>query len=215
MIAVALAIVLAVAGVVPQADDVFAFLVTAILSLSLLMLLTTSTLRRSFTQWAWSIAGALYVGWMLGHWGRLYVVQSGRELVVFGMFVTFFYDTFAYFVGRAIGRHKLAPRLSAKKTWEGAVGGLVMAVVGGLLIWLTFFKLGSGFPLSLSFTVLVSVLIAVAAQTGDLVESALKRSAGAKDSGGILPGHGGMLDRFDSLLFTGPTLYYLVVAGLA
>jgi phosphatidate cytidylyltransferase len=211
VVAVALAVVLAAAGVVPQSDVISALLVTVLLSLSLLMLLAASALRRSFTQWAWSIAGALYVGWMLGHWGRLYVLPSGRDLVVFGMFVTFFYDTFAYFVGRAIGRHKLAPRLSAKKTWEGAVGGLVMAIVGGLLIRFAYLRLCGGFPLPLSFVVPASVLIAVAAQTGDLVESALKRSAGAKDSGGILPGHGGMLDRFDSLLFTGPMLYYLVV----
>lgn len=210
VVAVLFAVVLVAARVTPQAVAVAPLVATMLLVLSLLLLLSVSGLRRTFMQWSWTMAGALYVGWLLGHWAGLYALPSGRDLVVFGMFTTFFYDTFAYFTGRAIGRHKLAPGLSAGKTWEGAAGGLVMAIAGSLLIRAAFLKWGGGFPLSAVFVVVAAVLISLAAQVGDLVESALKRSAGAKDAGGILPGHGGMLDRFDSILFTGPMLYYMI-----
>ncbi len=211
LIAIAFSVVLASSRVIPQETPIAPVLVTGLLVVSLLVLVVTPAGRHTFTQWSWTIAGALYVGWLLGHWGGLYVLPSGQGLVVFGMFTTFFYDTFAYFTGRAIGRHKLAPHLSAGKTWEGAIGGLVMAVVGGVLIRYVLLSAGGMFPLSVLLTVMASVLVAIAAQLGDLVESALKRSAGAKDAGVILPGHGGMLDRFDSLLFVGPMLYYLVL----
>ncbi len=213
--AAAFSVLLAVARVVPNAVDIVTLLVSAVVILSLLMLLDTSPNRRTFAQWSWAIAGALYVGWLLGHWGGLYVLPAGRNLVIFGMLTTFSYDTFAFFTGRAIGRHKLAPRLSAGKTWEGAVGGLVMTVALSLAIRWVLLTSGGGFPLSSSTTMAVAVLVGFAAQLGDLVESALKRTAGAKDAGAILPGHGGMLDRFDSLLFTGPLLYYLAVWVIA
>ena len=211
LIAVAFSVLLVSQRVMPQATALVPLLATVLLVLSLLMLVVTAGRHRTFIQWSWTIAGALYVGWMLGHWAGLYMLPAGRDLVAFGMFTTFFYDTFAYFVGRSVGRHKLAPRLSAGKTWEGALGGLVMAVVGGLLTRMVLLWFGSAFPLTIPLTVLAAVLIAIAAQMGDLAESALKRSAGAKDAGGILPGHGGMLDRFDSILFAGPMLYYLVL----
>jgi phosphatidate cytidylyltransferase len=210
-IAVALSVLLATLRILPQETTIGPLLATGLLMLSLLMIVVTPGLRRTFVQWSWTIAGAVYVGWLLGHWAGLYVMPAGLALVVFGIFTTFFYDTFAYFTGRAFGRHKLAPRLSAGKTWEGAVGGLLMAFVGGLLIRWGVRTLVGAFPLSIPWTLVAAGLVAVAAQMGDLVESALKRSAGAKDAGGILPGHGGMLDRFDSLLFVGPVLYYLVL----
>ena len=148
---------------------------------------------------------------LLGHWGGLYLLSGGVALTFFGVFTTFFYDTFAFFTGRALGRHKVAPSLSAGKTWEGVCGGLAMAVVGGLLIRVVFLRVSGAFPFSVPVTVLGALCVAVAAQLGDLVESALKRSVGVKDAGGILPGHGGMLDRFDSLLFVGPVLYYFAL----
>src|SRR5258705_13461195 len=112
-------------------------------------------------------------------------------------------DTLAFFVGHALGRRKLAPRISPGKTIEGALGGLIGGVSGALLVrWL-------GLPgLPLAHAPLLGALVAGFGICGDLVESLLKRWAGGKDSGALLPGHGGMLDRIDSLLFGAPVLYY-------
>lgn len=208
VVALAWAVLLASMRVLPLTAATQSVVVTVPVLVSLILLLRASGQRRTFGQWSWAMGGALYVGWLLGLWGGLYVLPAGRNLVLFGMLTTFFYDTFAFFVGRALGRHKLALHLSAGKTWEGAAGGVVMALVGSLLIRAALIRFAGAFPFSVVATLVAAVFIAIAAQTGDLVESALKRSAGVKDAGGILPGHGGMLDRFDSLLFTGPMLYY-------
>ncbi|AQS59353.1 phosphatidate cytidylyltransferase [Desulforamulus ferrireducens] len=131
-------------------------------------------------------------------------LENGFVWLLLLLTATWASDTFAYFVGRAFGKHKLAPLLSPKKTVEGAIGG----VLGAALTALVFVQLVPGLPLWP--VVLLGALIGLAALLGDLVESALKRQAGVKDSGNIIPGHGGMLDRFDSLLFTAPLVYYLV-----
>lgn len=211
MSAVALSVALALCRMLPLSTAQATLLVTGPLLASLLTLLGYSKDGRTFARWSWTVAGALYVGWLLGHWGATYALPDGRDLVLFGIFTTFFYDTFAYFTGRAFGRHKLAPHLSSGKTWEGVAGGFAMAVIGGLLVRLVLTRASGGFAFSMPATAAVSVCLALAAQTGDLVESAVKRSAGVKDAGRTLPGHGGMLDRFDSLLFVGPVLYYLAL----
>lgn len=113
-------------------------------------------------------------------------------------------DTFAYFVGKSFGKHKLAPRLSPKKTVEGALGGIAGAALVGFVSTLVFSGLNTW------AVMLLGAFIGIASLLGDLVESALKRQAKVKDSGRIIPGHGGVLDRFDSLLFTGPLVYYVV-----
>jgi phosphatidate cytidylyltransferase len=124
-------------------------------------------------------------------------------------------DTAALYVGRAWGRHKLAPRLSPNKTWEGALGSVAgsLLVTGGLLelahvlatqwnsVWLSY-------PEEIWYWLVLAVVVNVAAQVGDLAESALKRSVGVKDSGTLLPGHGGVLDRVDALLLAAPVLWY-------
>ncbi|MDQ5851749.1 MAG: phosphatidate cytidylyltransferase, partial [Chloroflexota bacterium] len=114
-------------------------------------------------------------------------------------------DTAAYFVGRAWGRRRMAPSISPNKSWEGAAGGLAGAVVAGALLVPLL-----GLPISAAMGMLLGGVGGVAGQAGDLAESLLKRQAGIKDSGHLIPGHGGLLDRADSLLFTVPTLYYLV-----
>ena len=150
--------------------------------------------------------GVLYVVFLGGH---LVAVRTGFPPVLSTHLLSFFFlvlmgsDIGAYYVGRAFGKHKLAPSVSPGKTWEGAIGGLVAALGMATLAHFWFFPelpLKWGLPLALVMTVL-GIL-------GDLTESALKRGAGTKDAAKILPGHGGMLDRLDSLLFNAPLLYY-------
>lgn len=157
-----------------------------------------------------AVMGAISVGWLLSHLILLRQLPSGMEAVLITFFITWATDTGAYFVGRAIGRRPLAPRLSPKKTVEGTIGGLVSsALVGGYFGSLWFPHIGLGLWLIASF-----VLSAIG-QMGDLAESALKRVTGEKDSGTLIPGHGGVLDRFDSVLWTAPAIYYffLVLRG--
>lgn len=145
---------------------------------------------------------SLYVG-MGFHY---FVVARFNSLVVllFALFIVWSTDIGAYMIGRKLGRHKLAPKVSPNKTIEGAVGGIVCAVVVTLLyMW----KFGDYFPYSPVVMVILAIFFSIAGQLGDLVESAYKRYFGVKDSGKILPGHGGILDRFDSLLFVFPVMY--------
>ena len=113
-------------------------------------------------------------------------------------------DTGAYFIGRAFGKHKLWPHISPKKTIEGSIGGIVIAVIIAVI-----FKYITQFKGSLFLVIVVTILMSIVAQIGDLVESAIKRYYGVKDSGNILPGHGGILDRFDSLIFMLPILHLI------
>ncbi|MCF6287172.1 MAG: phosphatidate cytidylyltransferase [Candidatus Hydrogenedentes bacterium] len=168
----------------------------------------------SLTALSVTLWGLFYVGWMPAHFVMLhgYGKGLGAGLVTFLIVIIALSDTGAYFVGRAIGRHKLAPTISPKKTWEGAVGGVVVALIGAVVAWYIDERVAAA-PLpgwELWHYALTGVLLAIAGQIGDLVESMMKRDAGVKDSGNILPGHGGILDRCDGYLFAGPMLYYLL-----
>ena len=122
------------------------------------------------------------------------------------VFATFIADTAAYFVGRAVGRIKLAPHISPGKTVEGTVAGLLVGALGVVLLnWVL------GIRIDALELAPLAVLLPVAAIIGDLAESVVKRSVGVKDAGGLLPGHGGFLDRFDALLFTNVLVYYYVI----
>jgi phosphatidate cytidylyltransferase len=112
-------------------------------------------------------------------------------------------DAGAYYTGRALGKHKLAPSISPGKTWEGVVGGILAALAMGALAHFWFFR-----ELPLKFILPLAAVMTVLGIFGDLAESALKRGAGAKDAAKLLPGHGGLLDRLDSLLFNAPLIYY-------
>jgi phosphatidate cytidylyltransferase len=165
-----------------------------------------------------------YIALPLGMLVQLRQQWAGGFYLLYLLLVVWAGDIFAYFIGRSMGRHRMAPRISPKKTWEGAAASLVASVVLG---WLLFHN---ALPLSEALlraglierkdglfgleqpamgpVIVLTVILNVAAQLGDLVESLLKRGAGVKDSGAILPGHGGMLDRIDALLFAAPVLWY-------
>lgn len=161
-----------------------------------------------------TLAGVLYVGWLLSHGVYLRHLEGpgGEDLGLFAVFfvlaTTFLNDTGAYFAGRAYGRHKVAPSISPKKSWEGLIGGIATAgLAGGATGFVTesFFM---DVPYSEVALVVLGMLLGLVGFFGDLVESLLKRDADVKDSGSLLPGHGGMLDRIDGLLFTLPFAYY-------
>jgi phosphatidate cytidylyltransferase len=149
------------------------------------------------------LLGVLYVGFFIPHVALLREQPDGWRWVLLTVYTAMGSDSGAYFAGRAWGRHKLLPAVSPSKTVEGAVGGLAGAVVVALCCRVVFVPL-----LGLRETVGIALAIGVLAALGDLCESALKRAFGAKDSGWIIPGHGGILDRLDSLLFPFVFAYY-------
>jgi phosphatidate cytidylyltransferase len=165
-----------------------------------------------------SIFCLLYIGFTLIALPSLREESNGSSLVVFLLFAVWAGDIAALYVGRAWGRHKMAPTLSPNKTWEGALGSVVgsLLVTGGLLGLAHLFaaqwdKVWLSYPEDLNYWLTLAFVVNGAAQVGDLVESALKRSAGVKDSGSLLPGHGGVLDRIDALLIAAPVLWYALV----
>lgn len=152
-------------------------------------------------------AGALLLlvpAWSLAHASLYLASERGRSLLMFLLVVIWACDSAAYYVGSTLGRRKLAPAVSPNKTVEGFAAGLVSAVPVAVI-----FNLLAPGTLNLGTAIITALGIALFGQAGDLVESAVKRDAGVKDSGGLIPGHGGVLDRADSLLFTVPLFYYL------
>jgi len=178
--------------------------------LSFIWLLARRQKEGAFAGWAWTMAGILYIGWLLSYLVSLRGLEDGRNWIFLALFTTFASDTAAFFIGRALGRHPLAPNISPGKTWEGAVGGVLGAVLVSL-----FFVLPT--PLSLNpylnwgQAILLGLLVSVFGQIGDLTESLLKRNVGVKDSGTLIPGHGGVLDRVDSIVFAGVVVYYFAL----
>ncbi len=178
------------------------FLVALIAALTS-RLVATSELKRSLVDSSVMVFGVLYVSLTLGHLLLTRTLPGGEYLIFFLVLVTWAGDTGAYYAGVTLGRHKLAPVVSPNKTIEGLLGGLVLAVVVAFIAQRWFLP---------TFTILdcvaTGLLLTGVGVLGDLSESAMKRSAGVKDSGAVIPAHGGMLDRLDNLLFTAPTFYY-------
>ncbi len=168
-------------------------------------LLSRSPLEQSLRDGAITLFGVLYLGLTLGTLSMTRLLPLGEWLIFFLLLVTWASDTGAYLVGTLCGRHRLAPTISPKKTVEGLVGGLIAAIIAGYAARWWFLPDLSGLD-----CLILATLLTITGLWGDLTESAMKRSVGRKDSGGILPGHGGMLDRLDSLLFTAPVFYYYV-----
>lgn len=147
--------------------------------------------------------GLLYLPLLLGYLALLYDLPNGREWVFLVLFIIMLGDSAAYFVGINLGRHKLYPAVSPNKSIEGAVGGLFGSLFGALLFKFWFFPALSG-----GDCLLLGLGLGALGQLGDLFESLLKRSFGVKDSGTLIPGHGGILDRLDSLIFAFAPAYY-------
>ena len=189
-----------------------ALILTSAVVFSLVLLIVRPPVEGAAINWAWTLAGIILIGWMLSHFIPLRGLEAGglnvgRDWVLFALFATFAADTAAFFTGKALGRHALAAAISPGKTVEGAVGGFLGAIAGA-------FILAAILPtLTIPYwhIAILGALIGIFAQLGDLAESVLKRSTGVKDSSNLIPGHGGLLDRLDSILFTVVVVYYYVI----
>jgi len=173
------------------------------LALAFLWALRQGRPPEALSLWLPLVAALAYLGLLGTHLVLLRRLPDGRDLTLLAVFGAFATDTAAYMVGRALGRRRLAPHLSPGKTWEGTLGGLLLGSLGVVLInWAT------GLRLPPAEVAALAPLLALSAILGDLCESFLKRGASVKDASAAIPGHGGFLDRLDSVLFTVPLVYY-------
>jgi phosphatidate cytidylyltransferase len=155
----------------------------------------------------WALAGPIYLGVLFGAIALLFRQEHGGSWVMLALVCGFFSDTAGYFVGRKFGKRKLAPLVSPKKTIEGAIGGVCGGLFGGLLAHVWFLR-----ELTFAHAMFVSLIATIAGQLGDLCESLLKRGVNVKDSGTLLPGHGGVLDRSDAMLFSAAVIWAYLAA---
>jgi len=210
-VAASAGIVFAFSLPLPLATVVAVLVAVAVLvpSLSILTRETPEAMLDAVTTTFFTV---LFVGLPLAFVVALRAIpgEDGPDLLLLAMLCVTLSDTGAYYVGSAFGRHRMAPVISPKKSWEGAAGGVAGSVAGALIAHAWFFK-----RLPLSHALVLGVVLCAAGIMGDLAESLLKRAGGVKDSSALLPGHGGVLDRVDSLLVAAPVLYYYWVVLLA
>lgn len=155
-----------------------------------------------------NLGGVIYLGWLGSYMVSLRDLPGGLVWILLVLPAAWFADAAAYLVGTRIGRHKLAPHISPKKSWEGYVGGVVLGTLGTVLlavVWNSFNPL-----VGLNQAFIIGLAVSILSPLGDLCESSLKRSFGLKDTSNLLPGHGGVLDRIDSWLWAAPLGYYLI-----
>lgn len=195
-----------------------------VLATTVMVSLGTELTRREYTtgltDWALTLAGAYYTGGLLSYYILLHRLNTpsvgggilgapltpGAAWVFFVLIITWCQDTAAFFVGRTIGRHPMAPIVSPAKTWEGAIGGFLASVTAAVLAVPLL-----GLPIGYLKAALLGAMGGIVGPIGDLSESLIKRRIGLKDMSNLIPGHGGILDRADSMLFTAPVLYYLIL----
>jgi phosphatidate cytidylyltransferase len=188
----------------PKASAIFP---AGLILILMVALFARIELAMAFRSVAFAFFGALYVGGLMSFLFALRMMdaESGRRgnLLMMLFCIIWAGDSFAFFAGKTFGRHKLAPVVSPKKTWEGAIAGFIFSILASIICRYTFVQ-----QIGLIDSILIGALVGIFGQIGDLCESIVKRAANVKDSGQILPGHGGMLDRIDSLLFGAPAMYY-------
>ena len=198
----------AIPGGATSAADLGSLGLTAVMGALILAALTWHILFRQVTasDTATTVFGAVYAGFTLSHLVLMRALDSGAELVIITLAGVWAMDVFAYLIGSAIGTHRLAPHISPKKSWEGFIGGTVGTIAAWGIGWYV-----TGSPLPAWVFLLTGSVAAGAALFGDLVESRMKREVAVKDSGRLLPGHGGFLDRFDSMIVVSIVVYYVLI----
>ena len=189
-------------------DAILVFLIVATAILSLLRY-EHGDVQASLT-FALHLASTLYLGWMGGYFVSLAHLPQGNWWLMITMVIIWFADMGAYFIGRRFGRHKITPRLSPSKSWEGYLGGIAFGIFSGVVLNLLLNATGWFTKLSMVYAILLAILISAITIFGDVFISMLKRVAGLKDSGHLIPGHGGMLDRFDTWIWAVTIAFYFV-----
>lgn len=184
-----------------------AFLVFWVLLFAEVMI---SGMKISFGNILSCIAAGILIPYLLTALVRIQAVEKGRFYILIPFVLAFLSDTGAYFAGRAFGKHKLAPIISPKKTVEGAVGGIFGAIIG-MVVYCAVLQHAFAFSVNYYFAILYGILGSVGAVFGDLCFSVVKRQSGIKDYGNLIPGHGGILDRFDSMTVVAPTVEILLI----
>lgn len=177
---------------------------------SMFVMWKVQTLSGSAEKLGLIVLGVVYLGISFPFWSKLRAMPDGMHVVLLVLVPACLCDTFAYIFGKTMGKRKFAPLVSPNKTWEGFFGALLGSLIGIFTVWAIFLR---EFPVHL--IVGLAVIIWIVSPLGDLIESLLKRSTGVKDSGSVIPGHGGILDRLDALVFTAPAafLYMRLVVG--
>ncbi|MCX7943906.1 MAG: phosphatidate cytidylyltransferase [Deltaproteobacteria bacterium] len=184
------------------------FVLIVVLTLAgIYVLLSIREIKGSSVRLSYLFSGIIYLGFFPAFIPliRNYSAKEGFYYLLMFLAVIWLSDTFAYFVGRSLGRHKLYEKVSPNKTIEGSIGGIVGGLVGVCIVSLLFSK-----SPSMKLFIFVGVVVNIVGQLGDLFESMFKRDVGIKDSGSLIPGHGGMLDRVDAIIFAAPTMYLLL-----
>jgi len=183
-------------------DFYLVWLAACLMSLFITWYASGSALEDALNQVAYSFLGVVYVSGLMSYFILLRGMEHGNHILFYLFMVIWSGDIAAYYVGKTIGKTPLAPKISPGKTIEGSVAGLVGSVAGGVAAKYLFFE-----SLPLNHCLIMALLCGIMGQIGDLAESLFKRRAGVKDSGSLIPGHGGVLDRLDSLMFAGPAFY--------
>lgn len=200
-----LAVAIAMVLFRPDALPVLLILALALFVLSLIFMRRAEQLEGSAGRLACAMLGVVYLGVCFPFWYWIEGFEMGRAVLLLAIVPACLCDTFALAAGKAFGRHRMAPRVSPNKTIEGFFGALVGSFAGVFLMrWILMPSL------TIQHAALLAIVIWIVSPFGDLVESYFKRSSGVKDSGAIIPGHGGVLDRLDALVFTGPAVYAYV-----
>ena len=183
--------------------EIYPFFVIVLLTLSVLFMVTSKDLSSTISKMGMALFGILFIGFLLAYVSLIRNMTNGRLWVLFLITTVWAGDISALLIGSFFGRHKLYPKISPKKTSEGLVGAIVGSIIVALAFALLFIP-----RLKMGSCILLAIGLGIFGQLGDFTESMLKRSAQVKDSGTLIPGHGGMLDRIDSFLFSAPFLHY-------
>ena len=183
--------------------EIYPFFVIVLLTLSVLFMVTSKDLSSTISTMGMALFGILFIGFLLAYVSLIRNMTNGRLWVLFLITTVWAGDISALLIGSFLGRHKLYPKISPKKTSEGLVGAIVGSIIVALAFALLFIP-----RLKMGSCILLAIGLGIFGQLGDFTESMLKRSAQVKDSGTLIPGHGGMLDRIDSFLFSAPFLHY-------